>query len=119
MCSTIQPPQRIRLEQLLIQLVNSRPGPGAHGGCLKGMGGGVGIAEAAGVRGGTHIHRFRNLPVGLHTHQAQHVPDQLRAGRAVGVHQFGISKRRSASMVVDAQGDSSQQGLKRFRQHGR
>ena len=30
------------------------------------------------------------------------------------VDQFGIGKRRGASVVVDAQGDFSQQGLERF-----
>ena len=104
-----QTAQGVGLKQILVQLVDPGIGPDAlrrHG---EGMGGGVGIAEAASVGGQSHIHRLRQIPVRLHAHFHQHVPHHLGAGSTGGVHQLRIGERSSRGVVVNPQGNVSQQ----------
>ena len=75
------------------------------------MGGGVGVAEAAGVRGGAHIDGLGNAFVQGAVHQGQHIIHDLRAAGADGVHQFKIREAGGAAVVVDAELNPPQQRL--------
>ena len=101
-----QPGQGIGLKQLLVQFVDPGAGLGALGRHSKGMGGGVGIAEAAGIRGQPHIYGFRDGPVRRHIHQGQYIPDDLRAGSAASVHQLPLGKGCGRAMMVNPQGNT-------------
>ena len=112
-----QPGQGVGLEQVHVQLIDPGPGPGAGGGGGEGMGGGIGIAEAAGVGGGPHVDGLGDLLIQRAAQQGQQVIDDLRAAGAVRVHQLEVGEAGGAAVVIDAQPDAAQKGLKVLRQH--
>ena len=112
-----QTAQGVGLKQLLIQLVHPGTSFRALGGGAEGMRSGIGIAEAAGIGGSTHIDRFGDGLVHLHPHDLQHIPHHFGAGGACCVHQLHIREGSGAAVVVDPQGDFSQQMLEGPGQH--
>ena len=95
--------QRIGLKQLQIQSRHIRAGTGAGRRGQKRVGIGVGIAEAAGIRGHTHIDGIGNVLIQLHTQEGQQVIDDFRAGSTLRVHQLFGGEGGAASVVVDAE----------------
>ena len=76
------------------------------------MGGGVGVAEAAGVGGGAHVHGLGGFFIHPAAQQGQQVIDDLGAAGAGGVHQLQVGEAGGAAVVIDAQPHPAQQKLK-------
>ena len=84
---------------------------------MEGVGGGIGKAEAARVRGEAHVDRVQDIPLGLDPQDLQHIPHYLGAAGAVRVHQLQVAEAGSGAMVIDAQGHPWQKVLESLRQH--
>ena len=95
--------QGIGVKELAIPLENVCAGGGAVGGYIKGVGSGVGKAEAAGVRGNAHIHRLCHLLVRLYAHIQQKLPNDLRAGGRFRVYILVGRVFPAGAVVVDPQ----------------
>ena len=109
--------QGVGLEKLLVQLVH--PGSPLSTGRRhpEGMGGGVGKAEAAGIRAQAHIDAVQHLRLPGRFHKLQHVIDHLGAGGAVRVHQLQVGKGGGRAVVVNAQPHPAEIPLGVVRQH--
>ena len=100
--------EKISIEQFLCDGIQIRAGLRAGSRHTVGVGGGVGIAEAAGVGGDGDIQPPSQFLGHFCTHFHQQFVDDLAAGGIGRIHIFFRCERGGRGMVVDAQGNAAQ-----------
>ena len=100
----LQTSQRVGVEHILVDGVQITARRGAGRRHRKTVGGGIGIAETAGIRGHRRIQSLCQGLIQGHTHVHENIIDNLTAGTRIPIHQFKGGKRGGGAMVVDAQG---------------